>query len=326
MTWLITSDLHLSDRPKDSYRFGLFPWLAWQQAKHGVTATFILGDLTDQKDKHSSALVNRLVDELIGLRPPVYLLKGNHDFIDPENPYFKFLSCVDGLHFVTQPTLLLEHDVALIPHQPDQAAFDVACGIIPEGVRGVMLHQTIDGALGEATGTSLAGLGATLVAQKRPLGCWAGDIHAPQRCGPVMYVGAPYHIRFGDQFTPRVLLVKGGKEQNLYFPAPHKWSIMVRDEDDILNDEDLRAGDQVKLTLEMAREEACEWSEHKQRVLAACKERGLEVYGCELKVNTSQRRERTSLKTVKTPEDVLQAFCQAENVAAGVKKAGMELL
>lgn len=325
MTWLITSDLHLTDRPRDAYRFGLFPWLAKEQARHNVTATFILGDLTDQKDKHSATLVNRLVDEMIGLRPPVFLLKGNHDFIDPANPFFKFLSCVEGIEFVTQPTLIPEQNVALIPHQPDQAAFDAACTIILEESWGVMCHATFEGAIAE-TGAHLAGLQASLVAAKRPLGLWAGDVHKPQRCGPVTYVGSPYHVRFGDDYTPRVLLVKGGKEQNLYFPAPHKWALTVRGEDEILNNEDLRRGDQVRLTVELAREEAVEWSAHKQRVLAACKEVGLEVYGCELKVNSSKRRDRTTLKAAKSPEEVLAAFCQAENVATGVKKVGMELI
>src|ERR1700692_2701397 len=278
MPWLITSDLHLTDRPRDSYRFGIFPWIARMQRLYDTTATFILGDLTDQKDKHSSALVNRLVDEITGLQPPVYILKGNHDFIDPANPFFKFLSCVEGLHFVTDPTWLEEHKVALIPHQPDQATFDAACGIIQPDAKAVMCHQTFDGAISEASGARLAGLGASLIGQKgaRVL---AGDIHKPQYCGVVSYVGSPYHVRFGDDYTPRVLLIKDGKEQNLYFDAPRKWSLMVRDEDDILHNENLRSGDQAKITIEMTREEVVEHGAHKKRVLDACKEVGLEVYG-----------------------------------------------
>ena len=80
MTWLFASDLHLSDRPKDRYRFGLFKWLAEQQQKHQITATFILGDITDRKDNHSAVLVNKTVNSLLTLKPPVYILKGNHDF------------------------------------------------------------------------------------------------------------------------------------------------------------------------------------------------------------------------------------------------------
>lgn len=327
MTWLISSDLHLTDRPRDAYRFGIFKWLSRMQRLYGITATFLLGDLTDQKDKHSSALVNALVDGMTELHPPVYVLMGNHDFIDPANPFFRFLSCVEGLHFVTEPTWVEEHRVALIPHQPDQAAFDRACEIIQPKAKAVLCHATFDGAIAE-TGARLTGLRASLVSQMAPQATLiAGDIHRPQQlaCG-VTYVGAPYAVRFGDDYTPRVLLIKGGKEQNLYFEAPRKWALTVRDEDDILHNEDLRSGDQVRLTIELAREEAVEHAAHKQRVLAACKKVGLEVYGVELRINTSQRRERGKVGAVKSPEEVLTAFCQAENVASNIKKVGQELL
>src|SRR5713226_9416852 len=114
MTYLISADLHLSDRPRDEYRWGLFGWLAKMQAKHDVTATMFLGDITQDKDKHSATLVNRLVDELIGLKPPIYILRGNHDGIDPANPYFRFLSTIEGVQFIVEPTVI--DGVAFIPH------------------------------------------------------------------------------------------------------------------------------------------------------------------------------------------------------------------
>src|SRR5215831_509799 len=130
---LITSDLHLSDRARDRYRFGLFKWLVKKQRKYNVDATFILGDVTDRKDNHSAALVNEIIDNLILLKPPVYILKGNHDFIDPDTPYFRFLSRLDGIKFISEPTRLPDWGwgAAMIPHQPDQASFDRACGVIP---------------------------------------------------------------------------------------------------------------------------------------------------------------------------------------------------
>ena len=97
MNWLLSADLHLSDRARDSYRFGLFPWLKKQQQKNKVDATFLLGDLTQEKDRHSSALVNRIVEELLTLTPPVYVLRGNHDGLNPNSPFFKFLNSISGL-------------------------------------------------------------------------------------------------------------------------------------------------------------------------------------------------------------------------------------
>src|SRR5882672_7996340 len=196
MNYLITSDLHLSDRPRDSYRFGLFKWLARQQQLNRADATFILGDITERKDNHPSTLVNRIVDELIGLKPPVYILKGNHDFIDPDNPYFRFLNCIDGVYFITTPTTL--HGFTMIPHCRDQTEFNAACDLIKPQT-GVLIHQTLNGAKAES-GARLAGLQATPIEAKHPLGCWAGDVHRPQRHGLVTYVGAPYTVRFGDDF------------------------------------------------------------------------------------------------------------------------------
>src|SRR6185369_7805029 len=105
MIALILADTHFSDRAQDAHRFGLFNWLLRQQQRHSVDATFILGDITERKDNHSATLVNRIVEGLTQLTPPVYVLMGNHDFIDPTSPYFKFISNIPGLKFVTQPRL-----------------------------------------------------------------------------------------------------------------------------------------------------------------------------------------------------------------------------
>lgn len=328
MTWLLTSDLHLTDRPRDVYRFDLFPWLARQQKKYNTTATFLLGDLTDSKDKHSSALVNRVVDELMGLQPPVYVLAGNHDGLDPNNPFFRFLHYTEGLEFIIEPRNagIDGKRVGMVPFCRTQAEFDRSCAKISPKPDALMVHQTFDGSIAES-GSRLSGLSPSPIEKLRPGVCWAGDVHRPQRCGPVGYIGSPYHVRFGDQFTPRVLLVENCIEtRNLHFPAPKKWSLTIRDADELQNNPDLAKGDQLKLTIEMAREEAIEWQAHKQRILGACAELGLEVYGAVLKVNSNTVKPQTVQKRSKDPKEAFAAFCKHENVASSVKQAGLELL
>ncbi len=326
MTLLLTSDLHLTDLPRDEHRFKLFKWLAKQQERFKPRATMILGDITNSKDKHSAKLVNAIVNGLILLKPPIYILKGNHDYISPTNPFFGFLSCIDGIIFVSDP-LLPWDGFAMIPHEYSQDAFDRACKIIPSRAEGVTIHACLDGAIAE-TGARLSGLSAAAIEAKRPLGAWAGDIHRPQRVSGITYVGAPYHVRFGDDFSPRVLLIKNGIEQNIYFPAPHKWVLQIHDADEILDNEDLREGDQVKVMIELAREEVVEWNAHKRRALEACKEMGVEVYGVDLKVAPSKRKERIKAEegTSRTREEVFTDFCKAEKVANNIKKAGSKLL
>lgn len=326
MKWLITTDIHLSSRPKDEYRFGLFDWLLKQQKKYEVDATFILGDITQEKDNHSSALVNRTIAELMKLTPPVYILRGNHDGIDPNNPFFKFLSCIEGLYFIVKPKYLLDLNVALIPHCRDQAELDAACAKVGCPGAYFMAHQTFEGAIAE-TGARLSGLSASPIELLKPRAVWSGDVHKPQQCGPVTYVGAPFHVRFGDNFEPRVLLIENGKEQNLYFDCPRKWTLHVKDSDSIKNHKALRSWDQVKLIVEMAREDVVEWAAHKSRILAACKARGLEVYGIDLVVNSNTTRKADkTIQTGRSNKEILTSFCQAENTPSAIKKVGLAIL
>lgn len=322
MTWLISSDLHLSDRPKDSYRWPIFRWLAKQQQQHKVTATFLLGDLTDRKDNHSSSLVNRIIDELLLLRPPVYLLMGNHDRINPSNPYFRFLQTIEGLDFVVQPTVLPQ-GVVMIPHQSDQASFDLACAIIPAQSPMVAMHQTLQGARAE-TGTVLNGLQAPLVSQKRPRLWVSGDVHSPQRlaCG-LIYVGAPYHVRHGDDFEPRVLLISN-TQVDLHFPCLRKWVLKVRGTD--LLPEGPKAGDHVKITVMLAREEIVQWAAIKRRLLDACRALEVQVFGIELEVPQAGPGRAKVVADSRAPKDTLAAYCQAEKVPNNIKQVGMELL
>lgn len=323
MNFLITSDTHFSDRPRDAYRFGLFPWLKQQQNKYNVSATFHLGDITDAKDKHSSALVNQITNGFASLMKPVYVLKGNHDFIDPTDPYFAFLNYM-GVQFVTEPYFHGDLRVAFIPHMPNQASFDDACKFIQPG-SAVFTHGLFDGALSEA-GTVLSGLSGAAVAARRPLLWVSGDVHRPQRCGPLLvYAGSPYHVRFGDQYTPRVLLVKDGKLTDLHYPSPRKLSLVIGDADE-LSQTDAKPGDQVKVTVQLAREESVEWAKHRQLVLNVCKDMKLEVFGVELQVMTNTQHERVKVKEAQRPDDVLSAFCKAENVASNIKRVGLEIL
>src|SRR5688572_10512164 len=224
MRWLLTSDLHLSDKPRDEYRFELFPWLAKQQTTQKVTHTFILGDLTENKDRHSAKLVNRTIEELSRLKPPIYILRGNHDGVDPTNPFFGFLNAVEGFNFIIEPEEVLP-GVFMIPHQRTQKLLDAACKTVKrtkqQEVLHLMVHQTFDGAQAE-TGARLSGLSPLLIELLRPRACWAGDVHKPQQNGPVMYLGAPYHVRFGDNYQPRVVLADKDDTKNLHFESPRK--------------------------------------------------------------------------------------------------------
>lgn len=328
--YLIIGDLHLTDHARDSYRYGIFDWIRRQQSKNDVAATFLLGDLTDQKDRHSATLVNRIVTGLVSLKPPVYIPRGNHDYkADQDNPFFKFLNHIEGIKFVTDPTVVkVVKPVALIPHYRTQEEFDDAvrncAGAKPACF---FVHQTFDGAIAES-GIRLSGLSASPIELLQPeLGVYAGDVHRPQTQGIVTYVGCPYQVRFGDDFEPRcIYLAKSGTESYPWFEAPRKWSLTVRGPENLLTNKELYRGDQVKLTIELAREEAVQWQQVRQAVLAACKKLQLDVYGVKLEVKTVQRRQRIKLEGTNTVTDTFELFCKTENIAAVIREAGRELL
>jgi DNA repair exonuclease SbcCD nuclease subunit len=326
MKFLMASDIHLTDSAKDKYRFDLFPWLAQQQKIHNTDAIIIAGDLTNDKDFHSSVLVNKAIDGFKLLKPPVFIDRGNHDGIDPTNPFFKFLNSIPGITFCINTTVIEEYGMVLIPHQANQTLFNEAFKTVPEGFLAV-LHQTVTGAISE-TGSRLTGLAVPSIG-RRARAIYSGDIHKPQTVetegGPVTYIGAPYHCRHGDQFDPRVLLLNKDKETNLYFPAPKKLSLTIRDISEL---PPMKEGDQLKFTLELDRSEVVEWVNHKKNIIKWCKDRGIEIYGSELKV--AQRRRRPKLTEevgiIKSKSDYFAAFCLSEQVPLNIRKAGGEIL
>lgn len=326
MSYLLIGDLHLSARPRDAYRFNIFKWIKKQQTEFQPKATFIMGDLCDKKDNHPSVLVNRVVEELSKL-DETYIPMGNHDYIDPNNPFFNFLNVLPNIHFIVQPTLLFK-SVGVIPHCKPESEFVRACRLFQVQLDYLLLHATFEGAIAE-TGVRLSGYNQSPIEQLKPrLGTYAGDVHRPQRAANVTYVGAPYHIRFGDDFDPRcILLDDNGKPQNLYFETIRKWSLTVRSPDEITKNKQLFKGDQVKLTVELAREETVEWKTHRQLILEAAKAKGLEIFGVDLKINTSKVKKVSIVEAkANSPAEAFSAFCKNENLPSQTKKVGAAIL
>jgi hypothetical protein len=106
--------------------------------------------------------------------------------------------------------------------------------------------------------------------------------------------------------------------------------LIARGPENILNNESLMEGDQVKLTIEVAREEMVDWKKIKSEVLTACKKLKLDVYGVKLQVNTLQQRKRvrpddnkSSLVDVRS---TFEEFCKAEKVSTAIRRVGREFI
>jgi DNA repair exonuclease SbcCD nuclease subunit len=338
---LLCTDIHLSDRPRDRYRFGLFEFLVdnilISNLVDKVDLVIILGDITDEKDNHSAWLVNNIVSGINRLAElvPVIILKGNHDYkADPANPFFDFLNQMKNIRFVTTPrtyTTKAGSNLFLIPHINDEAEWDNLPSFRGEKIDYAFFHQTVTGAISES-GRRLDGYSLKPLKRLKAKAIFGGDVHKPHTIGPVTYIGPPYHVRFGDNFEPRCLLLneKKGTYKELNFECPRKWSLTIREPDALLEDKRLRKGDQCKVDLELTREELPEWPVFKGRIVQLLAELGLENYGVTLSVNQIGKRdkEKRNEEVVrnKLPAEVLGSFMKKERLPRTVREVGLQLL
>lgn len=322
---LATGDIHMSDRPKDAYRLGLFDWLAAQQKKYKTSATFILGDLTVFKDRHPAALVNAIVEGLCKLKPPVYIDMGNHDYISETSPFFNFVNNIEGLYFIRRPKIVTVENLRflVIPHMkdgwPDFAKFGK-----PDYA---FVHQTVDGAVSES-GMKLRGLPSAPIAAIGAKKVFGGDVHRPQRIGPVNYIGPPYSITFADDFDAGVLLLEpNGKETRLHYPCLKKWLIKINDLEG-LDKFRVVPGDQVKVIMTLTREEVYDWPQIRASIREWCKRAEVEVFGIELvTVGTEKKpREKAKPDAGVAPSDWVSRFCDHERIDTEKREVGLTLL
>lgn len=329
---LLVSDLHLTAKPEHEYRWQLFPWLREQVKTNYIRTVVILGDLTDAKDFHSSALVNRLVmcvGDLAKRVDKLLILKGNHDQLkDSDLPFFQFLSRLPNITFIHVPTPITDGDVAclFLPHTKDVRewrAWDF------RDFDFVFMHQTVNGALasnGERMGGELAGD----MDNKPTIQVYSGDIHVPQNIGAVRYVGSPYHVHFGDKFVPRCIVLDDvGHESSIYHKNISRVMIRGVYNDVVSRLRELQPGDQVKVSLDLPTSERGNWVQAKTAIQQLCKDREL-VLGEVSIVPRVQRRivlqRADRVASNSSPEQVVTAFVQQEDLGGDVLDAGLTVI
>lgn len=325
---VLTSDLHLTSNPRDEYRWEVFPWLAEQCKAKQARHLFILGDLCDAKDNHPSVLVNGVVQALLGLAEAgnlleIVILRGNHDGLDPEWPYFRFLSELPFIRFIHEPTLLyLNKGVLLVPHSKDTSGWRELAK--RSGVDTVLVHATVTGSKSESD-VELQGVHEDVFGPTIKK-VWAGDIHVPQSIGRWEYVGAPYPIRFGDKFRPRVLWIDGkGKSYPLHFPTISR---RMLDLTPPLKFHKVAPGDQVKVRVQLSRSEFGTWHGLKKEIEAWAKSVDVDLVAMELKLPTAVGPLLSAKEVAqhKSPVDLLKDFSAHSKLDAETAKIGASIL
>lgn len=328
---LLASDLHLTANARDEYRWGLFPWLKAQCAEHDVDTLLLLGDLTDAKDYHSASLVNRIVDAItsIAIQTPVIILRGNHDGIDPATPYFKFMSHLLSVTYIHVPERGAGKYI-YFPHSKnlpeDWANTMVKTDYTRIHSPIVFMHATVGGCRAE-NNVELPGIPISTF-EGFPGKIYSGDIHVPQRVGPVEYVGAPYPIRFGDKFTPRCLLVgPEGYTRDLHYPSIKRHKLVLTSVQ-LPRGVSITAGDQVKVVIQLDQREVLDWESHRKAVVDKIAALGAELCGLEIQVTSTVDRSKVIAEETKnvSDTDLLNQFCDRESTPTELRELGISLL
>lgn len=285
MKFLVVGDPHLTARAQDEYRWDLFRWLRVQIKHHKPDAVIILGDLTDKKDNHSSLLVNRLVRELRRLGIDIYILEGNHDYIDPQHPFFGFLSDIPNIHFIKEPTRIDAGGgmtALLLPHTRDTVVDWKKWRKEPTDVVAFM-HQTVKYAKA-SNGQEMTEGVLDRHAMKRYFGQMlvvSGDIHVPQRVSKTIYVGTPYPVHFGDNFKCRVMLWDNGDYTFIHRHTISRWSLRVTSLDEV-KAIGMTTGDHAKIIVALPRSAFHTAAEVKKSIQDYCAKAEVTIYGLKL--------------------------------------------
>lgn len=324
----IISDLHLTDKKADEFKWKVFPWIQEVIEEHAFDDLFIMGDLFDKKDRHPAELVNRLVQELRPIRKivPITILMGNHDYFKPDHPFLQFIDDLPNITFITQP---VEYKGALwLPHErnPEEAWKDI--DIINQET--IFLHQSIIGSITSNYFELNHGISSTYFKDSKA-SIYSGDIHVPQVVGNVTYIGTPYPVAFGDHYTPRAVLLRDGGMDSVTMKTIQKLSISIEHPDELENWK-IYKGDQAIVKVTLPESDLHNWIKYRNQVKAYFKDIGADLHDLKLKkIESAKDKTKPGTKDSQTiltwdKEDVLKKFATSEKLSKESLAIGMELL
>lgn len=342
MNKIIISDLHLDDTQKNDYMWEIFPWLFNQIDKYDVQLVYILGDITDKKDRHPSRLVNRFckfldrVFDEIEHEVHFVILKGNHDFVDEGSPFFEFLKGKgDRVSYIKEPWDNRVSDNLrnlLLPYtdtpEDDWEDFDFTI------YKTVFMHQEVEGCVFANQHITGRGISKDYFSSRGFKGMvYSGHIHVPQIVGKnITYVGAPYSVRFGDSYLGRALLV--GKDNkvldSLYPDFLRKYSVRIEGVKE-LDEYEIASGDRLKIEIILPRCDMHLYDEMREGVRDWCQKHDIELCGIKANIvgrqtKTTRRRRRGGRLSNATDAEIVQRFGVKEKLSKKQIAIGEELI
>lgn len=330
---LVTADVHLNDLTRDQYRHdwmaNILPVLL---KKYNVQLLIILGDLTDEKDRLSSWLVNQIVDHLTAITQwcPIIVQKGNHDYVVADNPFFEFLGHIPEITWINRPTKAIK-----TPHSkllgnalflPHTANYERDWGEFYTFEQELYFcHQTFQGA--QVGPRKMDGIPTNVFPKDAQV--VSGDIHQPQTFDNITYVGSPYLEDFGDNFKPRVLLLDPKKDtlKSIPSPGPQKRLIEISSLTDLKKQSEINEGDILKVRVTLNAADHAQWPTIQEEVKAWGAKNGFAIHLVQPKIeNTSGGKSKARKADDRTDEQLLDTYAQSRSVGEATLKTGMNLL
>ena len=323
---IATADLHMAASRRDSYRWRfLEETLPAMVEEHRARRVLVLGDLTEAKSGHSAELVNRLVDALAALaeRAPVYLLRGNHDFVSEDSPFFRFSRHLPRVCWINEPTRLRLRGLGKCLFLPWARDLDDCADFSFESFDWFFCHQTFEG----------ADLGA-----RRAEGCEppfsrsarvvSGDVHVPQKIGPVTYTGAPYTVDFGDAYEPRVLLLEGSEMRSVPVPGPQKRLITTTARDLKLRADlfDVAPGDVIKIRVTLPAGSDASRAEVRALARRWAEAAGVDLYAVEIVAPRAAPSRGDRDRSRASDADLVRAYAKRMKAGKTCEAAGLKIV
>lgn len=339
MTVLLTADLHLNDLPRDAYRHdwmaNILPALL---KKHKAELLVIAGDVSDEKDRLSAWLVNQTVDHLNNLTQicPVIVLKGNHDYVVADNPFYEFLGKIEGITWISEPCDAFQvggplGHAFLLPHTANYKRDWEHLNLDDYDL--IIAHQTFQGA--QVGPRKMEGIPTNIFTKDALV--FSGDIHEPQTIDDmVIYCGSPFTVDFGDSFDPRVIALDpvaltyksipspGPQKRLVEFAYPNRkidrpWTDYFKCK--------AEAGDILKVRITIDAAQAPQWNQIKDDVKAWGADNGFIIYLVQPQVVTAGVGGMAKRKTVtRTDEQLLETYAKSRAVSETTLSTGMKLM
>ena len=206
---MVTADWQLCHKPDNYYRWSVFHTIESIQRAEKYDELWVLGDVIDGKDRLPNHFICELMRDfhsLAQLFGKVRILPGNHDFKTggvSDNSILCILNWIENIEVMTRMETIQygEKRFLWVPNELWLSQ--------PAQVDCVLAHHMVLGALGDDCKTEIGDeKGVELkYLEKVPL-VLSGDVHAsqffqlPNMDTTWAYVGAPHHIRYGEEWSP----------------------------------------------------------------------------------------------------------------------------